>query len=64
MDGKRQTIRELKFFSLQLEHEFIKIRQGLDVTFTGKLSAEILPPHNLSQLQQQVALRLPADVSL
>ena len=41
---------ELEFFSLQLEQEFIKIRQGLDVTSTGKLSAELLPPHNLSDI--------------
>jgi hypothetical protein len=34
------------------------------VTSTGKLSAELLPPHNLSQIWQQVALTLPADVSL
>ena len=46
---------------MQLEQEFIKIRQGLDVTSTGKLSAELLPPHNLSQVLQQVALRLPTD---
>jgi hypothetical protein len=59
-----QTIRELEFFSLQLEQEFIKIRQGLDITSTGKLSAELLPPQNLSEILQQVALRLPADVSL
>jgi hypothetical protein len=59
-----QTIRELEFFSLQLEQEFIKIRQGLDVTSTGKLCAELTPPHNLSQILQQVALRLPTDVSL
>ena len=59
-----QTVRELEFFCLQLEQEFIKIRQGLDVTSTGKLSAELLPPHNLSQILQQVALRLPTDVSL
>jgi hypothetical protein len=50
-----QTIRELEFFSLQLEQEFIKIRQGLDITSTGKLSAELLPPQNLSQILQQVA---------
>jgi len=59
-----QTIRELEFFGLQLEQEFIKIRQGLNVTSTGKLSAELLPPQNLSQILQQVALRLPTDVSL
>ena len=64
MANASQTIRELEFLSLQLEQEFIKIRQGLDVTSTGKLSAELLPPHNLSQILQQVALRLPADVSL
>jgi len=64
MADASQAIRELQFFSLQLEQEFIKIRQGLDVTSTGKLSAELLPPHNLSQILQQVALRLPADVSL
>ena len=64
MANASQTIRELEFFSLQLEQEFIKIRHGLDVTSTGKLSAELLPPHNLSQILQQVALRLPADVSL
>ena len=49
---------------MQLEQEFIKIRQGLDVTSTGKLSAELLPPQNLSQILQQVALRLLTDVSL
>jgi hypothetical protein len=64
MTNASQTVRELEFFSLQLEQAFIKIRQGLDVTSTGKLSAELLPPHNLSQILQQVALRLPTDVSL
>jgi hypothetical protein len=64
MANVSQTTRELEFFCLQLEQEFIKIRQGLDVTFTGKLSAELLPPHNLSQILHQVALKLPADVSL
>jgi hypothetical protein len=59
-----QTVRKLEFFCLQLEQEFIKVRQGLDVTSTGKLSAELLPPHNLSLILQQVALRLPTDVSL
>lgn len=49
---------------MQLEQEFMKIRQGLDVTSTGKLSAELLPPQNLSQILQQVVLRLPTDVSL
>jgi len=64
MANTSQTVRELEFFCLQLEQEFLKIRQGLDVTSTGKLSAELLPPHNLSQILQQVALKLPADVSL
>jgi hypothetical protein len=41
-----------------------KSKTGLDVTSTGKLSAELLPPHNLSLILQQVALRLPTDVSL
>jgi hypothetical protein len=59
-----QTIRELEFFCLQLEQDFIKIRQGLDVTSTGKLSAGLLPPHNVSQILQQVALRLPNDATL
>jgi hypothetical protein len=62
MANASQTIRELEFFCLQLEQEFIKIRQGLDVTSTGKLSAELLPPHNLSQILQQFALKLPTDV--
>ena len=30
MANASQTIRELEFFSLQLEQEFIKIGQGLD----------------------------------
>jgi len=64
MANASQIIKELKFYNLQLQQEFIKIRQGLDVTSTGKLSAELLPPHNLSQILQQVALRLPTDVSL
>jgi len=64
MANTSQTVRELEFFCLQLEQEFFKIRQGLDVTSTGKLSAELLPPHNLSQILQQVALKLPTDVSL
>jgi hypothetical protein len=59
-----QVIRELEFFCLQLEQEFIKIHEGLDVTSTGKLSAVLLPPHNLSQILQQVALKLPSDISL
>jgi uncharacterized protein YeeX (DUF496 family) len=59
-----QTVRELEFFSLQMEQEIIKMRQGLDVTSTGKLSAALLPPHNLSLLLQQVALKLPTEVAL
>jgi anaerobic ribonucleoside-triphosphate reductase len=57
MANASQAFRELEFCCLHLEQEF-KIRQGLDVTSTGKLSAELLPPHNLSQVLQQVALRL------
>jgi hypothetical protein len=64
MTNANQTVTELEFFFLQLEQEFIKIRQELDVTSTGKLSAELLQLHNLSQILQQVALRLPPDVSL
>ena len=64
MANTSQTIRELEFFCLQLEQDFIKIRQGLDVTSTGKLSAGLLPPHNLSQILQQVALKLPNDATL
>ena len=64
MANASQTIRELEFFCLQLEQEFIKIRQGLDVMSAGKLSAELLLPHNLSLILQQVALRLPTNVSL
>jgi len=52
MASASQTVRELEFFCLQLEQEIIKIPQGLDVTSTGKLSAELLPPHNLSQVLQ------------
>jgi hypothetical protein len=59
-----QNVRELEFFCLQLEQEFIKIQEGLNVTSTGKLSAVLLPPHNLSQILQQVTLKLPNDVSL
>jgi hypothetical protein len=47
-----------------MEQERIKIRQGLDVTYRGKLSAALLPPHNLSLLLQKVALKLPTDVAL
>jgi len=64
MANASQTVRKLEFFCLQLKRKFIKIRQGLDVTYTGKLSAKLLPPHNLSQVLQQVALRLPTEVSL
>lgn len=41
-----------------------KTSTAIRLTSTGKLSAELLPPHNLSQILQQVALRLPTDVSL
>ena len=64
MANASQTIRELEFFGLQLEQQFIKIRQGLEVTSTGKLSAELLPPQNLSQILQQIVLSLPTDVLL
>jgi uncharacterized protein YoxC len=64
MANVSQTVRELEFFCLQLEQDFINIRQGLDVTSTGKLSAGLLPPHNLSQILQQVTLRLPNDATL
>jgi uncharacterized protein YoxC len=46
MANVSQKVQELEFFCLQLEQDFIKIRQGLDVTSTGKLSAGLLPPHN------------------
>ena len=36
----------------------------MDVTSTGKLSAGLLAPHNLSQILQQVALSLPNDAAL
>jgi uncharacterized protein YoxC len=48
MANVSQTVRELEFFYLQLKQDFIKIRQGLDVTSTGKLSAGLLPPHNVT----------------
>jgi hypothetical protein len=57
-----QATRELEFFCLPLEQEFIKIQEGLDVTSTGKLSPVLLPPHNLSNILQQIALKLPSDV--
>ena len=63
MANTSQTVREMEIFCLQFEQEFLIIRQGLDVTSTGKLSAELLPPHNLSQILK-VASKLPADVSL
>jgi hypothetical protein len=50
MANASKTVRELESFCLQLEQDFIKIRQGLDVTSMGKLSAELLPPHNQSQV--------------
>jgi hypothetical protein len=59
-----QATRELEFFCLQLEQEFIKIQEGLDVTSTGKLPTVYLPPHNLSQTLQQIVLTLPSDMSL
>jgi hypothetical protein len=31
-----QTVGEVQFFSLQLEEDFFQIRQGLDLTSTGK----------------------------
>ena len=37
---------------------------GIRLTSTGKLSAALLPPSNLSQILQRCALRLPTDVSL
>jgi hypothetical protein len=58
-----RILREIEFLSLQLEQEFIKLHEGPDVTSTGKLSAVLLPPHNLPQILQQVALKLPSDVS-
>lgn len=64
MANVSQAVQELEFFSLQLKQDFIKIRQRLDVTSTGRLSAGLLPPHNLSQILQQVALRLPNDTTL
>jgi len=54
----------IKIFYLQLEHGFIKIKQSLYVTYTGKLSTGELPPHNLSQILQHVALRFPNDATL
>jgi hypothetical protein len=59
-----QTVRELEFFSLQLEQDLLKIRQGLNVTSIGKFSAALLPLDNLSQILQQVALSLPSDATL
>jgi hypothetical protein len=47
-----------------VEQNFIKIRQGLEVSSKGKLSAVLLPPHNLLQILQQIALRLPNDASI
>jgi hypothetical protein len=64
MANVSQTVRELEFFCLQLEQDFIKIRQALDVMSTGKLSIGLLPLQNSSQILQHVALRLPNDVTL
>jgi hypothetical protein len=64
MSHTSQTVMELEFIFLQLEQEIIKIRQGLDVTPTGKLSPALLPPHDLSLLLEQVAWILLTVVAL
>jgi hypothetical protein len=57
------SMRELEFTALRLQQELTQLHEGLDVTSSGRLSSVLIPPNNLSALLQQIALRLPRDVS-
>jgi hypothetical protein len=56
-------MRELEFTALRLQQELMQLHEGLDITSSGRLSSVLIPPNNLSALLQQIALRLPRDVS-
>jgi hypothetical protein len=57
------SMRELEFTALRLQQDLMQLHEGLDVTSSGRLSSVLIPPNNLSALLQQIALRLPRDVS-
>jgi hypothetical protein len=59
-----RTMRELEFTALRLQQELMQLHEGIDISSSGRLSSVLVPPNNLSSLLQQIALKLPRDVSL
>ncbi|PNF19103.1 hypothetical protein B7P43_G10550 [Cryptotermes secundus] len=59
-----RVMRELEFTVMQLQQSVIQLQEGLEISAVGRLSSVLIPPHNLSKILQEVALRLPQDVSL
>ena len=59
-----RVMRELEFTVMQLQQSVIQLQEGLEISAAGRLSSVLIPPHNLSKILQEVALRLPQDVSL
>jgi hypothetical protein len=57
------SMRELEFTAPRLQQELMQLHEGLDVTSSGRLSSVLIPLNNLSALLQQIALKLPRDVS-
>jgi hypothetical protein len=63
-DNISRIMRELEFAALRLQEEFIELHEGIDVSSSGRLSSILILPNNPSALLQQIALKLPRDVSL
>ncbi|PNF23241.1 hypothetical protein B7P43_G17645 [Cryptotermes secundus] len=57
-------MRELDFMAVQLQQSVMLLQEGLETNATGRLSSDLIPPHNLSMILQQVILKLPQDISL
>jgi len=58
------AIREIEMAILETNLSIIQLQESLDITSVGKLSSVLIKPHNLSNILQQVSLKLPAGLSM
>ena len=58
------AIREIEMAILELKFSVTKIQEALDVTRVGSLSSLLINPYNLSEIQKQVSLQLPAGLTM
>jgi hypothetical protein len=58
------AIREIELAILELNCSLVQLQESLDVTSVGKLSSNLISPHNLLDLLKQVSLHLPAGTSM